>query len=375
MTTKRSDAALCINSGSSSLKYALFDVSSSTPVALHRGAIDESPTPTSLGAMFARLDAAQLPAPTMVGHRVVHGGRDYVAPAHVDDALLAGLQKIVPLAPLHLPAAIAGMEAVRARLPGLPQVACFDTAFHAALPEVTRRLPVPHRFYEAGVRRYGFHGLSYEYVLSALGSEAAGRVIVAHLGSGASLVAIRDGQSIDTTMGLTPTGGIMMGTRSGDLDPGVLVYLAREHGLGAAALEHVVDYESGLLAMGGTSDMKTLIARSMSDVDAALAIDMFAYAVKKAIGAFVAALGGLDVLVFTGAIGERAAVIRAKACDGLEAFGIRLDDARNRASDSVISAAASAVAIRIVPTDEDHVIAQHTKRVCGEAVEQAHVSA
>jgi acetate kinase len=260
-----------------------------------------------------------------------------------------------------MPACIAGIEAIAARHPGMPQVVCFDTAFHATLPEVARRLPLPDRF--NAVRRYGFHGLSYEYVMSTLGVEPPPRIVIAHLGNGASLVAVKDGRAIDTTMGLTPTGGILMGTRSGDLDPGVLVYLARSNGLGPDALEHLVDRESGLLAVGGTSDMKTLLERSRSDPRARLAVQMFGYAVRKAIGAFAAALGGIDLLAFTGGIGERAAPIRAEACRGLEPFGIEVDAERNARDEEVISGASSRSVVRVVTANEDLVIARHARRL------------
>jgi acetate kinase len=229
------------------------------------------------------------------------------------------------------------------------------------MPEVARRLPLPDRFKE--IRRYGFHGLSYEYVMSALGPAAPSRIVIAHLGNGASLVAVKDGRSIDTTMGLTPAGGILMGTRPGDLDPGVLIYLAREKGLGPDALEQLVDRESGLVAIGGTSDMKTLLERSPSDPRAQLAVEMFGYSVRKAIGAFAAALGGLDLLVFTGGIGEHAAPVRAEACRGLEPFGIEVDAKRNAAHAAIISAASSRAVVRVVTTDEDAVIARHARRL------------
>jgi acetate kinase len=315
----------------------------------------------ALDLAFELLAGKGLQRPSAAGHRVVHGGPEHVQPALVDAALLASLHRIVPLAPLHLPAAIAGIEGVATRYPSLPQFVCFDTAFHAAMPEVARRLPLPDRFKE--IRRYGFHGLSYEYVMSALGPAAPSRIVIAHLGNGASLVAVKDGRAIDTTMGLTPAGGIVMGTRPGDLDPGVLFYLAREKGLGPDALEQLVDRESGLLAIGGTSDMKTLLERSGSDPRAQLAVEMFGYSVRKAIGAFAAALGGLDLLVFTGGIGEHAAPVRAEACRGLEPFGIEVDAKRNAAHAAIISAASSRAVVRVVTTDEDAVIARHARRL------------
>jgi len=368
VTARAREVVLCLNCGSSSLRYALFDVDGAAPVAIKRGSVDgvaHGEHASAFDAMFKALRESGAPSPTMVGHRVVHGGVAHVKPERIDDALLEHLGTLVPLAPLHLPAAISGIEATRKRYPALPQVACFDTAFHAGMPEVARRLPLPSRFDEEGIRRFGFHGLSYEYVMGTLGDPSPARVIIAHLGSGASLVAVEDGRAIDTTMGFTPTGGIMMGTRSGDLDPGTLAYLLREQKVDVATLERMIERESGLLAVGGTADMKTLLSRADQDPRAKLAVQMFSYAVKKAIGGFVAALGGLDVLAFTGAIGEHAAEVRRQACEGLEAMGIALDAERNQRSDDVISANASRVSVRVARTEEDLVVAKHAKRVLG----------
>ena len=377
------DVVLCINSGSSSLKFAVFALGASTERRLADGAIEhaggsareflrkdgeriERPTAggdmhAALQAAFDLLDEARLPAPTLAGHRIVHGGSHHVAPERIDSSLLASLRELIPFAPLHLPSAIAAIEAVSARSPSLPQVACFDTAFHATLPEVASRCPIPDRFVEAGVRRYGFHGLSYEYIMSALGPSAPKRIVIAHLGNGASLVAVRDGRAIDTTMGLTPTGGVPMGTRTGDLDPGVMLFLARAMKLSPDELARVVDHESGLLAVGGTSDMKSLIERRSSDARARLAVDLFAYGVRKAIGAFAAALGGIDLLVFTGGIGEHAPEVRAEACVGLGALGIELDAEANSRSADVISAPTSRCVVRVIATDEDRVVARHSR--------------
>jgi acetate kinase len=377
------DVILCVNAGSSSLKLAAFRKASekerlaqvtvegigqaqSRLSVRHGGEASARAVscPDHRAAIDVALEAftsAALPPPCAVGHRVVHGGATHHAPERVDAALLESLRQLTPLAPLHMPAAVAAIEAVSARLPKVVQVACFDTAFHATLPDVARRLPIPDRFPE--VRRYGFHGLSYEYIVSALEPAVPARLVVAHLGNGASLAAIQRGRSIDTTMGFTPSGGIPMGTRSGDLDPGVLIYLARQYGLGSDRLEHLIDKESGLAALGGASDMKALIERRDVDPRAALAVDAFSYAVKKTIGAFAAALGGVDLLVFTGGIGERAAVVRREACRGLEALGVVLDPDRNDRDDDTISAAASPCAVRVIPTDEDLVIARHVRHV------------
>ena len=264
-------------------------------------------------------------------------------------------------APLHAAPAIEAIGFAGEHFPGARQVACFDTAFHAGMPERAHRLPLPARF--PAVRRYGFHGLSYEYVMSTLGPVPPARVVIAHLGNGASLAAVKDGRGIDTTMGLTPTGGVMMGTRTGDLDPGVLIYLAREHGLDPDALEHLVDRESGLLGVGGTSEMKTLLERADRDPAAAQAIEMFCYAIRKAIGSLMAALGGLDLLIFTGGIGEAAAPIRAQVCDGLGCFGVSLDATLNQAGAGVISAGRLPVEVKVVKTDEALITARHAWKV------------
>jgi acetate kinase len=355
-----SEVALCLNAGSSSLKVALFAAEAAGPRVLARVSISGvgdrvGDHAAALDEAFARL--ADQPAPTVAAHRVVHGGAAHTAPCLVDDALVASLRALVPLAPLHLPPSLAGIAAVTARRPGLRQVACFDTAFHARMPEVARRLPIAAALDREGVRRYGFHGLSYEYIVSVLGDPLPARLVIAHLGNGASLVAVERGRAIDTTMGLTPTGGIVMGTRTGDLDPGVLLYLAREKRLSPDAIARAVERVGGRAAVGGSSDMKALLARAAAEPAARLAVEMFGYAVRKAIGALAAALGGLDLLVFTGGIGEHAAEVRALACAGLGFAGIALDDARNRRNDSEIGA--GPCVIRVIPTDEDLVLARH----------------
>jgi acetate kinase len=353
---------LCVNSGSSSLKTALFDVSGTGERELAR---DEQPVHSgdyaaALDVALASFDGRGLPSPDAAGHRVVHGGPRHAEPALVDDDLLAELDELVTFAPLHMPAAISGIQAIRARW-DIPQVACFDTAFHHRMPEVARRLPLPDPLWDEGVRRYGFHGLSYEYVVGALGAAALGPAVIAHLGNGASMVAVLDGQSLDTTMGFTPAGGLIMSTRSGDLDPGVPVYLLREKGYDAARLEKLVDRESGLVALsGGTSDMRTLVEKREQDPRAALAVDAFCYHARKHVGALAAVLGGLDTLVFTGGIGEKAAVVRAEICRGLDHLGIGLDDEKNAAHADIISGPDGECVVRVVRTDEDLVIARHT---------------
>jgi acetate kinase len=369
VTSDEGAVVLCLNAGSSSLKLAVFEMSEGREAQISHDTVDRiglegAPRDhaEALATAFERMGDVERRI-DIVGHRVVHGGPDHVAPTRVDDALVASLRALVPLAPIHLPAAIAGIEAVTRRRPTLPQIACFDTAFHSTLPEVSRHLPLPPRFADHEVRRYGFHGLSYEYVLSTLAPKVPERIVIAHLGNGASLAAVRGGRSIDTTMGFTPTGGIPMGTRTGDLDPGVLLYLLREKGLSPAELEELVDRQSGLAGVGGSSDMEILLEKRSNDPRAHLAVAMFGYAVRKAIGALAAALGGLDLLVFTGGIGEHAAAVRADACAGLEVIGVALDDGRNAAGERVISSEKSRVVVQVVDTNEDLVIARHARRI------------
>jgi acetate kinase len=378
---------LCLNSGSSSLKLALYDddtrLASITVEGIGsdggrittrdnaRRIESEAPgtfadTQAALRAAFSALDAAELHRPDAVGHRVVHGGPHYAAPERITTALVAALRALTPFAPLHLPAAIAGIEAVTARFHGVPQVACFDTAFHRRMPEVSQRLPLPRALWARGVRRYGFHGLSYEYVVATVGAATLGRAVIAHLGNGASMAAVRDGAAVDTTMGFTPTGGFMMGTRSGDLDPGVLVHLLAHEGYDVAAVERLVDQEAGLLGVSGiTADMKTLLAVRQHEPAAAEAVELFCHQLRKNVGALAAVLGGIDTLVFTGGIGEHAALVRWEACSGLEHLGIRLDRERNARRDPIISVEGSACTVRVVPTDEDLMIARHTRTLLG----------
>jgi acetate kinase len=298
-----------------------------------------------------------------IGHRVVHGGPRTEASV-VDEALLNELEQISAYDPDHLPGEIELMRVIRKRYPDVPQIACFDTAFHTTLPTVARLLPIPRRYAREGVRRYGFHGISYAYILTELmrvaGPVAAmGSVIIAHLGSGASLAAIKDGISIDTTMGFTPAGGVVMGTRPGDLDPGVLWYLLEKERFDAGQLDQFINHQCGLLGVSETSsDMQELLAQESSDSRAAEAVALFCYQVKKAIGAFSAVLGGLDVLVFTGGIGERSAIIRSRICAGLGYLGIELDQRANAGDRVALSKAESRTAVYAIPTDEERMIAQ-----------------
>ncbi len=381
---------LVLNSGSSSLKFALFDCAQ-TESRIADGAIEAiardggrlwlrtaadglvidrartvADPAAAIELAFAALAEAHVATPqaiAAVGHRLVHGGPHHHAPARVDAALLAALQAAVAFAPLHLPAALRGIAAVSARFPGLPQVACFDTDFHHTLPEVARRLPLSRAIDDRGLRRYGFHGLSYESVVDTVGARQLGRAVLAHLGNGASMAAVVNGRSQDTTMGLTPTGGLMMGTRTGDLDPGVLLHLLAT-GEDAGSLARIVDHEAGLLGVSGrTADVKALLALRATDRDAALAIDMFCHHARKAIGALTATMGGIDTLVFTGGIGEHAAAVRAQICGSLAHLGITLDAARNTAANAIISVDDSPCTVRVVPTDEERMIARHTARL------------
>ncbi|MGO9372401.1 MAG: acetate/propionate family kinase [Syntrophobacteraceae bacterium] len=387
---------LTINGGSSSIKFALFEPGDSLRRILE-GGIERIGLPEATLRVkgldraddFSRLVTAPdhtaavghlmdwieersgRDALTAVGHRVVHGGPKYSKPQRITAEMVEDLQRLTPFDPEHLPEEILLTRAFHSRFPDLPQVACFDTAFHHDLPRVARLLPIPRRYEKHGVRRYGFHGLSYEFLTGELarmaGTETAqGRIILAHLGNGASLAAVRDGKPVDTSMSFTPTAGVPMSTRSGDLDPGLLWYLARTENLNAKRFNEMVNFQSGLLGVSETSsDMRDLLDHETQDVRAAEAFALFCYQVKKWIGAFAAALGGLDTRVFAGGIRENAPMVRARICDGLGFPGIELDEQRNAANDGVISAAASPVAVRVLRTDEELMIAKTGCRVLG----------
>ncbi len=351
---------ITVNAGSSSLKVALFRGNTRVGAA----SVSASDTRAALDEAVAKLSLDR--SPTALGHRVVHGGPHNAHPRRIDDALIEKLRGLAELDPDHLPSEIAIIEACITRFPGVPQVACFDTAFHAAIPREARLLPIPREWEARGVVRYGFHGLSYAYLMGELArvagdAAARGRVVLAHLGGGSSLAAVKDGRCIDTTMGFTPTGGVPMGTRSGDLDPGVLLYMMRNGSLSPAALDEIVNKRSGMLGLGGASDMRELLSREASDTHAAEAVAVYGYAVKKAIGALAAALGGIDTLVFSGGIGEHAAAVRARVCAGLEYLGVHLDAAKNDASAALVSSGTCAV--RVIPTDEESVILRETLSV------------
>jgi acetate kinase len=390
------NCVLTINGGSSSVKFALFGLTE-PPVRMLSGEVERIGLPgTVLSAKGADgratkdepFDApdleqaggrlidwlgkhTQLGAVAAVGHRVVHGGPHYARSRRITPEVIEELKRIAPLDPDHLPGEIALLKAVHVRFPNVPQVACFDTAFHHDMPRVAQRLPIPRRYGSAGLRRYGFHGLSYSYLLGELarvgGPEAArGRLVLAHLGSGASMAAVRAGKCVDTTMAFTPTGGLVMGTRSGDLDPGVLLYLMRSEGMTAKQIDDLVNHQSGLLGVSAFSpDMRELLDREPTDPNAAEAVELFCYHARKYAAAMAAAAGGVDTLVFTGGIGERSAPIRARICAGLEFLGVGIDPGRNAAHSPVISPDGSSVTVRVIPTDEEISIARETLAIVG----------
>jgi acetate kinase len=339
--------------------------------ALLDSAVDSGDKNSALEAMFKWLgEHDYLSRLTGAGHRLVHGGPRYREPQRVTPEFLSEIEKLVPLDPDHMPAAIAGIKFIARKFPDLPQVACFDTAFHGSLPKVARMYALPGQLYEQGILRYGFHGLSYEYILQELrkidATLADGRVIIAHLGSGASMVALKNGNSVDTSMGFTPLEGLVMSTRSGDLDPGILLYLLAQEKMSPKGINTLVNKESGLLGVSGTTaDMRELLEKAPVDAHAADAVDLFCYRAKKYLGAYAAVLGGLDALVFTGGIGERAPTIRERICDGVEFLGVRLDASRNAASAPVISSTDSRVNVRVIKTNEDLMIARHVIALLG----------
>jgi acetate kinase len=377
---------LTLNSGSSSLKFGLYCTDASQTKALLTGKADS--IGEDAGQLHANdvhgnalaidevsmrgaqdpvlqikrlLASSKLPSPTAIGHRIVHGGPKLRAHCVITDDVLRLLEAAIPFAPLHLPPAVEIIRSAREHFSRLPQIGCFDTTFHADLPDVARILPLPRELRAGGIQRYGFHGLSCESILHQLGEDVPDRIVIAHLGNGASVTAVRGGKSIDTSMGLTPTGGVIMGTRSGDLDPGVLVYLAREMKLDAAMLEDLVDRQSGLVGISGvSSDMRQLQKSACSNADVRLAIDMFCYSVRKQIAALIAVLEGVDLLIFTGGIGENDGHVRASICAGLTWTGIGLDGARNRAANNPISDSKLPCKVLVLPSQEDEQIARHS---------------
>ncbi len=359
---------LVLNAGSSSVKYQVVDSDSGERLA--GGIVEEVVDHTAaLRGVVAEVERLGRPIEA-VGHRVVHGGDVFSEPTRIDDDVVEVIRRLVPLAPLHNPANLAGIEAARATWPMLPQVAVFDTAFHRTLPPAAYRYAVPTSWYEQhGVRRYGFHGTSHDYV-STRAAAVLGRprdeldLIVAHLGNGASITAVHHGRSVETSMGLSPLEGLVMGTRSGDIDPAVIGHVATASGRPAADVLADLNRSSGLLGLCGDSDMREITARiDAGDEAADLALDVFCHRIRKYVGAYVAVLGGCDALVFTAGIGEHSALVRARVCAGLGVFGIAVDDDRNARSELVISRDDAATAVLVVPTDEEHAIAEQTARV------------
>lgn len=382
---------LTINGGSSSIRFALFDIGSSstrlfdgkmerlgTPDAVMSAArIGQKPTTLKIeagaeSAVDALLGWLQQQGtdgePQGIGHRVVQG-LQHMDPERVTPPLIEELKRLEPYDPEHLPLEVELIELLQRRFASVPQAVCYDTAFHRNMPQVARQFAIPRRYFERGVQRYGFHGLSYTFLLAELerlGDPAArrGRVILAHLGGGASMAAVLDGRSIDTSMAFTPAAGLVMGTRSGDLDPGLMSYLLRAESMGAQQLQVMVNHESGLKGISGTSaDVRDLLDRESGDARAREALDLFCYQAKKWLGSFTAALGGLDTLVFAGGIGENSSAVRARICAGLEYLGVRIDAARNARHEPVISQGEASVRVRVIRTDEELVIAESTARV------------
>ena len=385
---------LTINGGSSSLKFALFNgidpterivsgkvdriglenarwvVDQTGSFSAENSQVDAPNQQVAVHLLLEWLDRSNgFEAITAIGHRIVHGGSLYYRPERITPQMIEDLCKISYYDPEHLPGEIELIKAFRNRDPNLPQVACFDTAFHHDMPRVAQIIPIPRRFEAEGVRRYGFHGLSYAFLMEELArvagpEEARGRIILAHLGNGASMAAVHEGRSIDTTMGFTPTAGLVMGTRTGDLDPGLVRFLSRHEGMTADQFDHLVNHESGLLGVSETSsDVRDLLARQGADIRSAEAIELFCYQVKKWIGAFAAAMGGIDTLVFSGGIGENALEIRSRVCAGLSFLGITLDEGRNAASALQISTGQGLVRVRVIRTDEELMIARSVSRV------------
>ena len=354
---------LALNSGSSSLKYGLYRAKAATVDTLVSGDVETRSTPPldALIRIKTILGKSGLPKPGAIGHRIVHGGPALRQHCLINPSVLAKLELATAFAPLHMPSTLSVIHFAKENFPGTPQAACFDTTFHAGLPDVARVLPIPKALQSEGIQRYGFHGLSIESIVHQLGSDLPRRVVVAHLGNGASVTAVESGKSIDTSMGLTPTGGVVMGTRSGDLDPGVLVYLMREKNFDAAMVEALVNRQSGLLGISGiASDMRGLHQDASTNADSRLAIEMFCYSVRKQVAAMIAVLDGVDMIVFTGGIGEHDANVRASICAGLSWIGISLDDARNRSTSNPINDSASRCEVLVLSSREDDQIARHT---------------
>lgn len=380
-------SALVVNVGSSSVRCAVLDLTRSS----RRSPIRRFSAHADRGMLRVNQTGGSTPANTMptscrdlsirgvieqilgslrqsglidriaaVGHRIVHGGEQFTGPVLINQRVLDRLRQLEPLAPLHNPREIEAIEAVTRDMPHLPQIACFDTAFHRDLPDAVRYLPIPRRFHEIGVRRYGFHGLSYAYLFEELANRGAhhGRIVLAHLGNGASMAAVHEGKCVDTTMAMTPTAGLMMATRSGDIDPGLAGYFAQAHGMGVDVFNRMVESESGMLGVSATSgDVRDLLRDEETDARAHLALEMFTLSAGKSIAGLCASLGGLDTLVFSGGIGEHAAPLRRRICERLSFLGVQLDEEANTDSCEIISAPSSHVSVRVIATDEEAYIA------------------
>jgi acetate kinase len=366
VTATSEPTILVVNVGSSTLKYAIFLLSGGDDPLLH-GVVEYSVTDKGNAAAALLQDLKRhslFDSIRFVGHRLVHGGMKLRDPVRIDGDVRAQLDEVIPLAPDHLPAELRAIDEVVRVAPSLTQIACFDTAFHSDMPVAAKMFGVARELYEAGVVRYGFHGLSYEYVVETLreSGQLLARTIVAHLGNGASIAAVLDGVSIDTSMGMTPSGGLVMGTRSGDLDPGVMLYLLRSRGFSVEELDDAVNRDGGLHGISETSsDVRALLAAASTDSRAEDAIAVFCYQAAKVIGAYTAALGGIDALVFTGGIGEHSAEIRERICAKLEFLGLTIDPGMNRSNASTISAAQSDVVVRTMKTREEVMIARHVR--------------
>jgi acetate kinase len=393
---------LTVNCGSSSLKFALYSMNSVESISMsgsfekiglsagsfhvksaagntldkidlrildHESAIEK---------LFEWLETNHYPAEKLdaVGHRFVHGGVRFTKPAIITPEVLQNLKELIPLAPDHLPQEISTIEIIGKNHPGIEQILCFDTAFHTDMPSVARTFPLPRHLIEQGIIRYGFHGLSYEFIMEELkaiagSTVAGGRIIIAHLGSGSSIAAVKNGKSLDTTMGFTPTGGLMMSTRSGDLDPGVILYLLQEKKLSPETISDILNKKAGLLGVSDmSSDMEELLAKQRDSNNAGEAIELFCYQAKKFLGTLTAVLGGLDTLVFTGGIGENAPVIRELICRGMEFMNINLDGGLNLANAPVISSENSSVTVRVIKTNEELMIARHTYKLINKIKEE-----
>jgi acetate kinase len=365
---RASRSFLSVNSGSSSVKFALFSFGPE-PKALCRGSLDRPDRATALEQVLENVAQSLAAHPLAgVGHRIVHGGPALREAQVVTDDLIETLRQLVRFAPNHLPDEIDLILAMRRLRPQTPQIVCFDTAFHADLPDVAQRLAIPGRYAADGVRRYGFHGLSYTFLLETLRrrvapSRADGKLVLAHLGNGSSVAAVHRGRPIDTSMGFTPIGGVVMSTRSGDLDPGVVTFIARSTGSDADRVEDELSHSSGLAGLsGGIADMRELLAGG-DNAACRLAVSIYCYEIKKRIGAYAAALGGLDEMVFSGGIGEHAPAVRARICAGLEFLGVDIDDRKNAQNDAVISTSTARVGVHVIPSDEEVVIAQAAYRL------------